>query len=42
MQVASLAMDAQAPEVAERYLQRAIALRPDWDVPRRALAQIGR
>jgi tetratricopeptide (TPR) repeat protein len=42
VQVASLAWDAGVPDVAERYLRRAIELRPDWDVPRQALQRLGK
>lgn len=39
-QVALVAIDAKAPDVAERYLKRAIALRPDWAEARAELARL--
>ena len=41
-QVARLAMNAGAPRVAERYLQRALQLRPGWPEALSALGQIER
>jgi 4-amino-4-deoxy-L-arabinose transferase-like glycosyltransferase len=41
-QVALLALDAGAPRVAERYLQRALQLRPRWPDALRVLQQIER
>jgi len=39
-QVALVAIDARAPDVAERYLKRAIALRPDWTEAKQELARL--
>jgi tetratricopeptide (TPR) repeat protein len=39
-QVALVAIDAQAPDVAERYLKRAIALRPDYTEAKQELARL--
>jgi Tfp pilus assembly protein PilF len=39
-QVGLLAMNAGAPDVAERYLTRALALRPGWAEALQALAQV--
>ncbi|HYT67615.1 MAG TPA: hypothetical protein VEL51_14395 [Vicinamibacterales bacterium] len=41
-QVGVLALNAGAPRVAERYLQRAVQLRPGWPEALQALQQIGR
>ena len=41
-QVALIAMDAGVPDVARRYLQRALQLRPGWPEALRALEQISR
>jgi hypothetical protein len=41
-QVGLLALEAGAPEVAERYLTRALALRPGWPQARQALDQARR
>jgi tetratricopeptide (TPR) repeat protein len=41
-QVARLAMGAGAPRVAERYLQRALQLRPGWPEALAALEQVSR
>src|SRR5262249_7046428 len=40
--VAQLAMNAGAPLVAERYLQRAVELRPGWSEPLQLLQQLRR
>lgn len=40
LQVAYVALDAGAPDVALRFAERAAALRPAWDVPRGLLAQL--
>jgi tetratricopeptide (TPR) repeat protein len=39
-QVALLALDANAPEVADRYLVRALILRPGWPQAQEALAKV--
>jgi Flp pilus assembly protein TadD len=41
-QVAILAMDAGVPDVARRYLERALQLRPGWPEAAAALDQLGR
>jgi Flp pilus assembly protein TadD len=41
-QVGVMALNAGAPRVAERYLQRALQLRPGWPEALQALQQIGR
>jgi len=40
LHVAELAIEAGAPDVADRYLRRALELRPGWEDAERALAQV--
>jgi 4-amino-4-deoxy-L-arabinose transferase-like glycosyltransferase len=40
VQVAYVAVDAGAPDAAERFLRQAAALKPGWDVPQMLLARL--